>query len=112
MQKRAAVFDRNKLSEEIGAAPEQLPLSEGMLGEAFEPLADYAVTSLADDICEIPIDKNPILMKALNPSEGVSNDKVTYSDMKFMVEAVVKPNPLLPKQILKDLKTQKISRIS
>lgn len=107
VQKRAAVFDRNKLSEEIGAAPEQLPLSEGMLGEAFEPLADYAVTSLADDICEIPIDKNPILMKAVNPSEGVSNDKVTYSDMKFMVEAVVKPNPLLPKQILKDLKIPK-----
>ena len=37
----------------------------------------------------------------------MSNDKVIYSDMKFMVEAMVKRNPLLPKQILKDLETPK-----
>ena len=39
------------------------------LGEAFEPLADYAKTNLSEDMCETPIDKNPILMKAVNTSE-------------------------------------------
>ena len=37
----------------------------------------------------------------------MSNEQVTHSDMRLFVEAVVKPNPLLPRTQLKDLKIPK-----
>ena len=37
----------------------------------------------------------------------MSNEQVTHNDMQLFVEAVVKPNPLLPPTQLKDLKIPK-----
>ena len=103
-KKVPAAFDRSKLREELGADGEDRVRSEGVADDAHSALAEYAKTSISTE----HIDKNSVLRKKLeNPSQGVSNEQVTHTDMQIFVEAVVKPNPLLPKSQLKDLKTPK-----
>ena len=69
--------------------------------EGYAPLAEYTKTTISSD----HIEENSALTEVVNPLEGVSNDQVTHADMKLLVDAVVKPNPLRPHQQLKDLKT-------
>ena len=103
-KKVPAAFDRSKLREGLGADGEDKVRSEGVVDDAYSALAEYAKTSISTE----HIDKDSVLRKKLeNPMQGVSNEQVTHTDMQIFVEAVVKPNPLLPKQQLKDLKNPK-----
>ena len=78
--------------------------SEGIVSDAHSALTEYAKTSISTE----HIDKKSALRKKLeNPLEGVSNEQVTHTDMQLFVEAMVKPNPLLPPSQLKDLKPHK-----
>ena len=93
-----------KLREGLGADGEDKVRSEGVVDDAYSALAEYAKTSISTE----HIDKDSVLRKKLeNPMQGVSNEQVTHTDMQIFVEAVVKPNPLLPPTQLKDLKTPK-----
>ena len=98
-----AAFNRSELREGLGADGEALIHSEGIVSDAHSALAEYAKTTISAE----HIDKNSALKKLENPLEGVSNEQVTHSDMRLFVEAVVKPNPLLPHTQLKDLKIPK-----
>ena len=103
-KKVPAAFNRSELLEGVGADGEASVYSDGIVRDAHSALAEYAKTSISTE----HIDKNSALRKKLeNPLQGVSNDQVTHTDMQIFVEAVVKPNPLLPPQQLKDLKTPK-----
>ena len=103
-KKVPAAFNRSELREGLGADGEGLIHSEGIVSDAHSILAEYAKTSIPTE----HIDKNSALRKKMeNPLEGVSNDQVTHTDMQLFVEAVVKPNPVLHPQQLKDLKTPK-----
>ena len=78
--------------------------SEGIVSDTHSALAEYAKTSISTE----HIDKESAPRKELkNPLEDVGNEQVTHTDMQLFVEAVVKPNPLLPPTQLKDLKTPK-----
>ena len=103
-KKVPATFNRSELREGLGADGEGLIHSEGIVNEAHSALAEYAKISISTE----HFDKNSALRKKLeNPLEGVDNAQVTHTDMQVFVEAVVKTNPLLPPQQLKDLKTPK-----
>ena len=103
LKEAPAVFDRSKLLEGLGTTEEATVKSAGIVEEVHASLAEYAKTTISADHLE----ENPALKMLENPLEGVSNDHVTHADVKLFLEAVVRPNPLLQKQTLKDLKLPK-----